>query len=286
MLSNDGSRPRYAANLRDLRGLAQDVIKGFGDYDLLSFASAIAFQVLFSLVPLALAGLAVLGFLGLGDVWDNEIAPTVKEQVPEDAFSVIERTVDQIFAERRGLWLTFGLGFALWQVSGAVRAAMGPLNTIYETDERRSWLRRLAVSVGLAAVIAPCLLLALIGISLGDDLSAAMGLEGVAAAAAFVVRWAIGIALMFVAIWLILRFAPARSDDVRWISFGSGLVVAVWVLASLGYGLYVSQIASYGHLFAGLASVIVLMTYVYVLAVAFLAGVQADACWRRRANGR
>jgi membrane protein len=86
-------------------------------------------------------------------------------------------------------------------------------------------------------------------------------------------------------VWLLLRFAPAHPDAHRWVSFGSALCVIAWVGTSLVFGLYITKIADYGSIFGSLATVFVLLTYLYVSAVSFLIGAEVDAIvrdsWRR-----
>ena len=57
----------------------------------------------------------------------------------------------------------------------------------------------------------------------------------------------------------------------------SVVVVVCWTVASTLFGLYATHVASYGTLLGGLAFVFVLMVYVYISAVTFLAGLQAAA---------
>ena len=61
-----------------LRTVAEGVIRGYADHDLLTFASAIAFQVLFALIPLALFGFGLLGGLGLQEQWTRQWGPEVR----------------------------------------------------------------------------------------------------------------------------------------------------------------------------------------------------------------
>jgi membrane protein len=70
---------------------------------------------------------------------------------------------------------------------------------------------------------------------------------------------------------------------VPWVSFGTGLVLVAWVLTSIGFGLYVTYIASYESVFGHLATFFVLLVYVWLLANAFLVGIQVDASVRERA---
>jgi membrane protein len=260
----------------------RDLVRGFAQRDLLTYASAIAFQMQFALVPLALAGLALLAFLGLGDLWQDELAPSARDAIPEDAFSLLERTVEQILGRQRAFWLTAGVLFALWQLSGALRAVSGALNELYEVEEERPLLRRLLISILVATAIAPLLLGAVVVVALGGRLVGLLALPAAAEALITTGRWVAAAALLFSAEWLVLRYAPARTRPVRWVTLGSALTVGAWLFASAGYGAYVTYVASYASIFGALAAVIVLMTYLYLLAVAFLAGTQADVLARDR----
>lgn len=254
--------------------------RSFVDHDLLSYASTIAFQVLLALIPLALTAVALLGFLDLEEVWESELAPVVRDRVQEDAFSVIDRTVEQILGGKRGLWLTVGLAFAIWQVSGAVRAAMTPLNLIYGVNERRRWWHRLLVSFALALAIGPLVVGATLLIQAGEPLVARLDAPGVVAFVLHAARWGIALALLVVAIWLLIRFAPADPQSLAWTGIGTVFVVASWTLTSLGFALYATFIADYASIFAGLATLYVLLTYLYLSSLALLFGVQLDACVR------
>ena len=57
--------------------------------------------------------------------------------------------------------------------------------------------------------------------------------------------------------------------------------MAGWLVMSLGFGLYLREIADYNSIFGGLATVVVLIAYLYAAAVVFLGGVQLDALVRR-----
>jgi membrane protein len=66
-----------------------------------------------------------------------------------------------------------------------------------------------------------------------------------------------------------------------WVSFGTLLVIAGWVAMSLGFWVYLTKIADYDSIFGHLATLIVLMAYLYAAAVVFLAGAQIDAVVRK-----
>ncbi len=276
----------WAELRRSGRDMVETGVRSFAENDLLSFASAIAFQVLFALVPFALAAVALLGFLDLEEVWQAELAPQVQERVQDDAFSVIDRTVEAILGDKRAVWLTFGLAFALWQVSGAIRATSGPLNLIYGTEDGRPFWRRLLLSFALALAIGPLLVFAGLVVQLGPRLVGGLDLPRVAEWFAAILRWGVAGVLLLAAVWLLIRFVPSQRQSFGWTGVGAVFVVVSWLLASLGFGLYATYVADYGSVFGGLASVIVLMTYLYVSSVALLFGVQLDACVRQEVHDR
>jgi membrane protein len=262
---------------QELKAFVKRLVECFEEHNLVGHAHAIAWKVLFALVPLTLAGIAVLGFLGMESVWEEEIAPQVQEAVSEDLFPIIDDTVSDVLGDKRGTWLTLGVAIALWALSGAVRAAMNLLNAIHHLPEERSFVRRYGVSFALAAAIGPLLMLSVMGIAFGDELLGALDLGPALGVALFIVRWGLGIGFLLASIWLILHFGPVRNRASRWVTFGSGLIIAVWVVTSLGYGAYITSIANYETVYGGLATIIVLLTYLNLLALAYVAGAQVDA---------
>ena len=266
-----------------IKEIARTGVESFLRHDLPSYASAIAYQTLFALIPGVLAGIALLGFLDLEDVWQNELRPQARDVMQSDSFSVLDRTVAHVLGQQRGTWLTFGLAFALWQISGAVRAATGPLNLVYGDEEERPWWKRWLVSLALAPALGACLALALMAIHFMPLLTERLDLPRLVDLPLSILRWVVAVVLLFLFNWLVLRFAPAKPHTNGWTSFGAAFVVVAWLVASLGFAAYVTTLANYGTLFGSLAAVIVLLVYLYVSSLAFLVGIQLDACIRAQA---
>src|SRR3954469_636916 len=107
---------------------------GFRRHELLLYASAISFRVLFALPPLLLFSFGLLGFLDLEEVWRNDIAPDVHSAVSSDVFKLVDDTVRKVLSQQQLFWVTAGAVLAVWEVSGAVRLTMRALNRIYEAE--------------------------------------------------------------------------------------------------------------------------------------------------------
>jgi membrane protein len=267
------------ARVPQLRANLRRYVDDFVDNDLLTYASAISFQILSAIVPFLLFGFGLLGFLHLEDVWSKDLAPELKAPVSSATFAFIDETIRRALTEKQAFWVTAGFLIALWEVSGAVRAVMGALNRTYGIDTQRSWRRRMAVSTVLALVVGACWLGAIAVVVFGPLLYG--DVAGPLAALLFVVRWAVAGALLLLAVAVLLHYAPERWQPLHWVTFGTVLIMAGWLLMSLGFGFYLREIADYNSIFGGLATVVVLIAYVYASAVVFLGGVQVDAIVRR-----
>jgi membrane protein len=262
--------------------LYRQVVAGMEENDLLTYASAIAFQVLTSLIPLALLVLSVMGFLGVEELWTEDLAEQFEAQVSDEVYAVVDEVVKRTLGEEQVWWLTAGLVFTLWQVSGVARAVMGVLSDVYNGGDDRSFKSRYLTSLALGTGVTALLVLAVAVARFGRSV---LGLEDpglLVEAVVWVLRYGAAFALLTTAVWLLLRFAPARPGPHRWVSFGSLLCVTAWLGTSIVFGIYMTQIADYSSIFGSLATVFVLLSYLYVSAISFLVGAEVDAIVRER----
>jgi membrane protein len=273
--SSDSARHRA-------KRLGKDIVDGFEGHDLLTSASAISFQILTSIVPFLLFSLALIGFLDLSSVWQEDISPQLRQHLSPAAFTVIDGTVTKVLKSGQPFWLTAGLLLTIWQISGAVRAAMGALNRLYHVEAERSWTQRMLVSTALSIALALSVLAAgavvtLLPLAIGD-------VDQPLAGALFIVRWVLAGGFLLVGVGLVLRYGPAKERPIGWVSFGTLTIAAAWVVMSIGFGAYLRYIASYESAFGNLATIVVLMGYIYLTALVFLGGALLDAIVRKRVS--
>jgi membrane protein len=266
-----------------LREAVRGVARGYDEHDVLTFASAIAFQVLFALIPLALCGLGLLAGLGLQEQWTREWGQQVRDSMSPAAFRVVDDTVRRVLDERQAFWTTAGALLAIWKVSAAIRAIMDVLDRIYGSGRQRSFADRMRVSLLLGTALAVLLLAAAGTVILGDDALAAVGLDS---ALILWLRWPLALALLFGVVALLVAYAPVERQRVQWVTFGSAVVVAAWVGTSVVLSWYMTSVADYGSVFGALATVMVAFTYLYFAAAAVLTGAELDALVRERVESR
>lgn len=271
-----------ATTRAELPGALRELIGSFRERKLLTWASALSFQIVTAIVPFLLFGLALIGFLNLDNAW-TDIAKNIEPHMSKAAFTVVNDTAKKVLTQRQAWWVTIGFGLALWSVSGGIRTIMGGLNEIYDLEERRSWSEKMWRSIQLAFVVAALVLAAIaiawVGPLLYGDVGQPLG------ALFFLLRWLIAALLLGSATALTVRLAPDGYQPSEWVSAGTAIVVGAWILASILFGIYIRVVAAYGSIYGNLATIVVLFIYVYLSAIVFFAGAQVDAIIRRRVEG-
>ena len=262
-------------------GDARRLVDAIRDNGLLTFASAIAFQTLTAVIPALAVLLALLGALQLTELW-TDVAQELRPNLSPAAYTVLDDAAQQILRERQLFWLTLGLGLALWSLSGAVRAMMGAMDRVYGSAEERELKSVLWTSIGLAACIGLLISLALVAVRVVPLM---VDVSGIASLGLAVARWLVALGLVALAVGLTIHYGAKADQPLPWVSVGTGLVVLAWIVLSLGFGVYVTDVADYGSLFGSLAVVWVLGLYLYLSGIAFVAGIQLDALLRERAGG-
>ena len=253
----------------DLRRIARDVLDGFSEHRLLTYASAIAYQIISSIVPFALFALALASVAGATDLWTSHLRPDLLRSTSPEVFALLDKTVGHILHHKATFWVTFGLVVLLWEIGGAVRATMEALDDVYATGGKRSRRDKYVTSTWLAAALGLLWLAAIVTLVGGGAI--------VGGGAGVVLRLLVAGLLLMLATGLTIRIAPTERPPVKWVSIGSAVIVVGTLLVVGGYVLYATSIASYASVFGSLAAVFVLIVAVYLAAVVFLVGVTIDA---------
>lgn len=254
----------------------------FNTHDLLSYASSIAFQVLYAVAPLILLALGLLGIFHEQRLYIDHVAPRLRHDMSPDAFRVVDQSARHVMSGKKYYWTTAGLAITLWGISGSIRAMFVPLNRVYGAEETRPFWNRMLMSFVCAAIVMVSIYAA-IALTLGGRLLHPPGLA--LSILVFVARWGLTLALVLLAIAAIVRLAPAKRLDVEWVSLGALLSAVSWIGASLLFGAYV-RLVPYTSIYGVLAVLVVLLAYLYYSAVAFLFGIVVDRLLAEQVKSR
>jgi membrane protein len=251
----------------------------FIDDEMSTYASALAYQMLFSLFPFILFLIALIGFLHLPDFF-SWLRLQSELVLPPQALEQVNPVIDQLQQSTGGL-LSIGILIALWTASAGVRLMMSAMNAAYDVVEGRPAWKRFPLSIIYTIGIAGMLLIAAALMVLGPQvmgwIAAQVGVEEFIVTVWTIARWPVVVILMMVAVALIYYVMPDVKQEFRFITPGSVLAVVVWILASVGFGLYVKTFADYNAMYGSIGAIIVLLLYFYISAAVLLLGAEMNA---------
>jgi membrane protein len=251
----------------------------FVDDEMSTYASALAYQMLFSLFPFILFLIALIGFLHLPDFF-SWLRLQSELVLPPQALEQVNPVIDQLQQSTGGL-LSIGIVIALWTASAGVRLMMSAMNAAYDVVEGRPAWKRFPLSIIYTIGIAGMLLIAAALMVLGPQvmgwIAAQVGVEEFIVTVWTIARWPVVVILMMVAVALIYYVMPDVKQEFRFITPGSVLAVVVWILASVGFGLYVKTFADYNAMYGSIGAIIVLLLYFYISAAVLLLGAEMNA---------
>lgn len=254
-------------------------ITEFVDDEMSTYASALAYQMLFSLFPFILFLIALIGFLHLPDFF-SWLRLQSELVLPPQALEQVNPVIDQLQQSKGGL-LSVGIVIALWTASAGVRLMMSAMNAAYDVVEGRPAWKRFPLSIFYTIGIAGMLLVAAALMVLGPQvmgwIASQVGLEDFIVTLWTIVRWPVVVILLMMAVALIYYVMPDVKQEFRFITPGSVLAVVVWILASLGFGLYVKTFADYNAMYGSIGAIIVLLLYFYISAAVLLLGAEMNA---------
>ena len=243
-------------------------------------AAGVAYYAFTALFPALIAAVTLYGLFADPQTVTDQAASLTKS-LPKDTASVITTQLQSIASTSSGalgVGLVVSLLGALFSASGGVGNVIKAVNIAYDEEETRGFvkLRGLALALTLGAIVFVVVAIGLIAVlpALFDNL----GLGGFGTLVANVVRWVALVVFMLLALAVLYRYAPDRdAPKFRWVGLGAAVATLLWVIASAGLSIYVSNFGSYGKTYGALAGVIVLLLWLYITAFIVLLGAEINS---------
>lgn len=242
-------------------GLLLVVLRNLEAHHAVAFASAIAFDAFLSLVPLtAMAGFALYR-LHQGAVLEGALGP-LGGLLPHGVGELVGHEFLRLSAGSAALLAPLSVLVFLWVTSAGVSTAMYVFEAVFATSPRPWWRRRL---LALGFVIGATSILALVGAAM-ISVSALFDLR-LRPAVAIVVS---SITVLALVTWF-LRLSIPRRPGRRFLP-GALLTVMLWLISSGAFSWYVVRLSRFTTLYGNLATVAVLLVWLWILALALLIG--------------
>ncbi len=246
-------------------------------------AAALTYYAVLALFPAILAVVSLLGVFGQGRRTTQAILDIATDLVPASVVDTLRPTIEQLVqAPSAGFALVIGIATAIWSASGYIGAFGRAMNRIMELPEGRPvWKLR---PIQLLLTVAALVMVAAVGFMLAvsgpvaESVGNAIGFGETAVTVWSIARWPVILLFVIAAVAILYYATPnAQQPKFRWLSVGAAVAIVTWVVASVGFGVYVANFSNYNRTYGTLAGVIIFLLWLWLTNLALLFGAELDA---------
>lgn len=266
--------------LRLLYKVVFDAIWHFTEDDGWAMASHVALSSLLAVFPFLIFGTALGSFLGADQFADTAVH-LIFDTWPASIADPISREVVAVLTIPRGGLATVSVLAAAYFASNGVEALRVSLNRAYRVTETRWWyVTRLAslgfVVMGVVALAAISIVLvaAPLAVRATDQWAPWLGYVY-----SLVVEWGIfgTLIVLFVGLLIAHLWLPAGHRRIADVLPGIVLTLAAWTIGAYVFASYLAAFSTYVKTYAGLASIMIALVFLYIIGVIFILGAEINA---------
>jgi membrane protein len=263
--------------------LARNVFEEFKTNNSIGRAAELAFDFLFALFPLIVLMLTLFGLFASRSVnLQNHLLSCFAYLLPPTAFHLLRTTTTELATNVTAEKLTFDVVLVAFFASGGISSMISALNLAYRVREARSWFKVRAIALGLTLLISILLLTALLIVLVSSDfvdwLEIEFRFEPIVVLFWKIILWPVAILFVTVSHSMIYYYGPnLKEPHWDWFTPGSAFGTSLWLLASIGFRIYLHFLDTYTASYGSLGAVMILLSWLYLTGLAFLIGGEINA---------
>ncbi|HYH62908.1 MAG TPA: YihY/virulence factor BrkB family protein [Solirubrobacterales bacterium] len=264
--------------------LLKRTFKEFQEDNITDWAAALTYYSLLSLFPALIAMVAIVGLVFDPQEVTTAITDVVEQMGPSSAADTFSGPIESVTSSQSasGILLIVGVLISLNAASGYVGAFIRASNIIWETPEGRGFFKLRPLQIGVTLAMILMLVVVAMGLILTGPLveavGSAIGVGDTAVTVWDVAKWPFLLAIVVLMFGVLYYASPnVTPPGFRWITLGSLVAVAVWLIASAAFAFYVANFGSYDKTYGTLGGVVALLVWFWITNVALLFGMQLNS---------
>ena len=243
-------------------------------------AAGVAFYALLAIFPAVTALMALAGLV-LEPAEVTAQLQTLTRMIPKEAAQIIlDQAVAVAGSEDVGLGLAFviGLALAIYSASKGMGSLIEGLNVAFDEDETRGFIKKTIVTLLLTVFLITGLIFGLLSTLAVPAILELIALPSWIETTLSLLRWVALAVLSVFGLGVLYRYGPARDNaEWTWLTPGAVTACVIWLVASVGFSIYVSNFGSYNESFGSMAGVIILLMWLWISAFIVLLGAELNA---------
>jgi membrane protein len=253
--------------------LIYDTIEGAVKHDAAQRAAGVAYYSLLSIFPLMLGLIAVFGFFLPSVDFQNELLKFVDNNVP-GATDFLRQNITHIISLRSGMGI-LSIVILFWSASAMFGAINLAINRAWEVRRYRlPFPVRKSIEIGMVFGIGIIFLLSL---GAGHLISILHGVSDLAVADMIIVKVGsrlVAFLLIFIVFLLLYKLIPNTKTHWRYTWPGALLAAVFFEIARTLFILYLENLVSFQYIYGSIASIIILLVWIYYSAFIMILGAE------------
>lgn len=271
------------------RRVLADALGHFNDDDGWSMASHLAISALMALFPFLIFATTLASFLG-AKAFAETAVHLVFDTWPDQIAEPIAREVVNVLTVQRSDLLTYGVVLAAFFASNGIEALRTSLNRAYRVVETRSIIFRRVQSLAFV-LIATIAFLAISLLLVFAPLLARLAeanFEWIEPYMGTITLWRFIIASAVIVLGLVATHFWLPAGKRRFVDILPGIIftLVAWLIGSTIFAAYLDRFSSYVTTYAGLASIMIAVVFLYIVSLIFILGGELNAAIKRYLEAR
>ncbi|CDO03783.1 ribonuclease BN [Oceanobacillus picturae] len=259
--------------MKKVKAYGKKFIEQFQKDNVPILSAAQAYYYFLSIFPLIVVCFALIPYFNINP---QDAVTFIGNVLPSEIASVFEENIVSLVDTQRGGLLTVGIIGALWSSSAGINAFIKSTNEAYHVEETRNFLVVRLISLGLTLGMIVTLVIAILVPVFGDVIlsfvSSIVGFSGTMEIILQILRWAVSLLAITGFLLILYRFAPNKRIPFKYIFPGALTASILWLLISLGFSFYVSNLSNYSATYGSLGGIIVLMIWFFLTGMVLMIG--------------
>ena len=250
------------------------------EHNLTLVAAGVAFYAFLALIPTLVAFISLYGLVA---------NPADVTRQVKDVASALPKEVQTFFgyqltsiihADRTGVSVTLiaAIALALWSASGGMAALVTGVHVALDREQPKSYVKKRGKALLLTIGAIVFLSVVIFVIAAVPPLLSNVGLASAGRIVLGILRWPILAAVMVVGVGLLYRVS-VKDGPRGWLGVvtpGSVVAMVGWLIVSALFAVYTANFSSYSKTYGALASIVVLLLWLWLSCLLVLLGAEVD----------
>lgn len=306
---------RFPGTKSPLMDVLIDFFKLFTKGRTVDRAAGVAFNFFVALFPLILFFFTLVPYIPIPHLYERVMMALDDFLVPSGTMDYVKETIDVIMNQSHEGLLSLSIIMCLVFGSNGIVAVFNGFRNVYAnflTDNGlnlKGWLMQRLFAIIMLIVLGALVVISVLLISLGGMVLKYLVTNEILEGGSFtfflfsVLRWVIGVFALSLGIALLYYFGNVKfKEHYRverkrtgpngeklyrdFVIFSPGTILAttLFVLGTVGFNVYISNFTSYNVLYGSIGTLIILLLWIWVVAILILAGNDLNSGIRRSAD--